>query len=473
MESLSSRTRLLFVFLLCIIFPSIQAATPLFFSAWSRCPQSCDISGPNPSNWTYYHDENALTNCNETTLFHMNIYNSISDPNTHLTFQACKTTGTPVEASSDTTTIFKRQLLSFNSTTGYNSTAGNATLPSHSGGACSEEAQATQTTADLHLLSWGSSNGASDTTQLSSVVQQLSNYLQEDTTCGRINMFARSGDVVAGLYVGSQIQKHSAAGIIEKLISTATTGASGGNLALQLCESQAISTEIFGLYVDITGNVSTVQEHLKNWNEAECIVGSDHDTTWQSTPISMIPGTEISVQPVMGGNDTFNAGGLVRRNTCSYTQAVAGDGCYALAQRCGITQDQLAQFNGGGNFCGSAIQLGQYVCCSAGTLPDFTPQPQPNGDCTTYIIKEHDLCSVIANAHTMTAAQIEARNTNTWGWMGCSDLQISAVICLSTGNPPMPVNMPNAVCGPQVNGTAKPSDMSTLASLNPCPLNAW
>jgi chitinase len=475
MESLCSPTRFLFFFLLCIIFPSIEGATPLFYSAWSRCPQSCDISGPNPSNWTYYHDDHALDNCNETTLFQMNIYNSISDPKTHVTFQACKTSGTPFGASSETTAISKRQVFSFNSTTGYNSNASNATLPSQSGNACADESQAIQTAADVHLLSWGTASGASNTTQLVSVIQQLSNYLQDDATCGRTNMFARSGNVVAGVYVGSQIQKRSAASIIQKLVDTITAGSPKQSLALQLCESEAINTQVFGLFIGTAGNVSTVQEGLKNWNNAECVVGSDHDTIWQNTPILMIPGTEISVQPVTGVDDTTDAGhasSLVRRNTCSYTQAVSGDGCFTIAQRCGITQDQLSQYNGGGNFCGT-IQVGQYVCCSAGTLPDFTPQPQPDGSCTTYIIQTGDLCSAIANAHTMTPAQIESRNNNTWGWMGCSDLQIGQIICLSTGTPPMPVNNPNAVCGPQVNGTAKPADLSKLASLNPCPLNAW
>lgn len=37
--------------------------------------------------------------------------------------------------------------------------------------------------------------------------------------------------------------------------------------------------------------------------------------------------------------------------------------------------------------------------------------------------------------------------------MGCSDLQIGQYICLSTGTPPFPATVSNAVCGPQVNDT--------------------
>lgn len=45
-------------------------------------------------------------------------------------------------------------------------------------------------------------------------------------------------------------------------------------------------------------------------------------------------------------------------------------------------------------------------------------------------------------------------------------------MCLSTGTTPMPVALANAVCGPQVNFTEQPAEMTRLGSLNPCSLNA-
>ena len=69
---------------------------------------------------------------------------------------------------------------------------------------------------------------------------------------------------------------------------------------------------------------------------------------------------------------------IVMGGTCSYIQANAGDGCWALAQRCSITQDQLTQYNTEPNFCNN-VQNKQYVCCSAGSLPDFSPKPYDNG----------------------------------------------------------------------------------------------
>lgn len=108
----------------------------------------------------------------------------------------------------------------------------------------------------------------------------------------------------------------------------------------------------------------------------------------------------------------------------------------------------------------------------------MTPQPNPDGTCKTTTIKTGDTCGAIATANQMTVKQIEDRNKKTWGWAGCGpNLLIGQRLCLSTGSPPMPNSVPNAVCGPQVPGTQKPPNMDDLADLNPCPLdvccNVW
>ncbi|KAK4236578.1 hypothetical protein C8A03DRAFT_16799, partial [Achaetomium macrosporum] len=156
---------------------------------------------------------------------------------------------------------------------------------------------------------------------------------------------------------------------------------------------------------------------------------------------------------------------------CSYTQVAAGDGCWSLAQRCGITQDQFVQYNGA-DIC-SKLQPRQYhVCCSTGPLPDFSPKPNADGSCFSYTIKKDDTCWDISQAYYVTSDQIEERNTKTWGWLGCSKLTVGNNICLSTGSPPMPAPLDKAACGPQVPGTPRPANMDDLANLNPCPLNA-
>ncbi|KAJ5779772.1 hypothetical protein N7457_007492 [Penicillium paradoxum] len=96
------------------------------------------------------------------------------------------------------------------------------------------------------------------------------------------------------------------------------------------------------------------------------------------------------------------------------------------------------------------------------------PQPDTNGLCASYIIQGYDTCKLIAKAHGITEADIERFNKNTWSWLGCRQLYQGDFICVSTGNPPMPMALPHATCGPQVPGTVRPKNWADLAGLNPC-----
>lgn len=111
-------------------------------------------------------------------------------------------------------------------------------------------------------------------------------------------------------------------------------------------------------------------------------------------------------------------------------------------------------------------------------LPDlrhvpYTPRslaPAPiNGLCYNYTIQAADTCPGLAGKYEITVAEIETWNTANYGWKGCNGIKQGDFVCLSPGAPPMPVALPHAICGPQVPGTARPSDYSVLASLNPCP----
>lgn len=107
---------------------------------------------------------------------------------------------------------------------------------------------------------------------------------------------------------------------------------------------------------------------------------------------------------------------------------------------------------------------------AASVLP---PQASSDGMCYSYIIQGTDTCDRIAQANGITVAEIEQYNTNTYAWWGCNgEFYQGTFICLSPGNPPMPVALPQATCGPQVPGTTRPEKWSDLASLNPCPSDA-
>jgi hypothetical protein len=68
-------------------------------------------------------------------------------------------------------------------------------------------------------------------------------------------------------------------------------------------------------------------------------------------------------------------------------------------------------------------------------------------------------------------AELESYNSRTWGWSGCNILQPGRLICVGSGEPPIPAALAGAVCGPQVPGSQRPRIWVDLRSLNPCPPN--
>lgn len=149
------------------------------------------------------------------------------------------------------------------------------------------------------------------------------------------------------------------------------------------------------------------------------------------------------------------------------------DSCPAIAKRCNIPLKTLIEYNGGDEtaFC-NFLMPKTAVCCSKGEKPDLKPQPQKNGDCAVHEVQKDDGCWAIADQYYLTQKEIHELNVGkTWGWAGCGQLLADQKICISKGTPPMPVQVQNVTCGPQVIGTVRPADGTNITDLNPCPLN--
>ncbi|KAK0726585.1 hypothetical protein B0T21DRAFT_422331 [Apiosordaria backusii] len=156
--------------------------------------------------------------------------------------------------------------------------------------------------------------------------------------------------------------------------------------------------------------------------------------------------------------------------TCKTAVVADKDGCDSLAAKCGISGDYITMFNPQAGFCANLVE-GQTFCCGRGNLPDLRPKKNADGSCFEYTIQPLDSCNKTAVRVQLTQADLFKFNKNTWGWSGCDNLWPGSKICLSEGTPPMPAPIGNAVCGPMVPGTKRPTNGTALANLNPCPLN--
>lgn len=141
------------------------------------------------------------------------------------------------------------------------------------------------------------------------------------------------------------------------------------------------------------------------------------------------------------------------------------------SQLCSQAVLQIMGFFCLGNFIALIGILLVGPTATLGAAVAVAPQANSNGLCYKYVVQAGETCSVIAQAHSITTADIETYNARSWAWPGCGQISQGSFICLSSGEPPMPVALPNAVCGPQVPGTARPNSWSDLGSLNPCAAN--
>jgi hypothetical protein len=59
-----------------------------------------------------------------------------------------------------------------------------------------------------------------------------------------------------------------------------------------------------------------------------------------------------------------------------------------------------------------------------GSLSDLTSQPNENGTCYIYTAQNSDYYALLAEKNYIITDNIEEYNAQTWGGMGCSNLQL-------------------------------------------------
>lgn len=423
---------------------SVIAAPDAWSQLWQPCPRTCDTTSSS-SEWPLYRGISQLLQCNETVRLQFSLY---SGDSSHPAIRAC-TSSSEVKPNQAST----------------------ANVP--------DSFAAKEVTLEI---GWSDAPTSAPPAKVLPVVQDVRGALFDSENNGTSTFFSHSGNVLVGLYAGSGIL-HSdlATSTLEKLTDYLETQDSVGQLVLQYCGGNSKKT--FGLVVNAGGDITVVQQTMRGWRESKCQTDFEGTKNLSKTKLyfehhshqsnSTAGARKRYIKSPHGHTDRHLNH---RRDECRTTQVSSGDSCESLASDCGISPADFTKFNSDKDLC-SSLKGGQHVCCSSGDMPDFKPKPEADGTCASVVVKGGDSCSEIASANSLTQDDLENFNKQTWGWMGCESLQAEQKICLSKGDSPMPAVVDNAVCGPQVSGTKKPTDGTKLADLNPCPLktccNIW
>jgi chitinase len=315
------------LFILCAFFPTLSTTTPVTFVD-KPCPVPCNDYPPEL--WTTYHDLLDLDACAGTLLFQTHLYNGLEDPKAGTFFRSCTASQAPQPKGDNAGRIakkHKRQFLSLNTTA--------------------------PRSAKVQVVS-GEGSRELSTEDVQSALTSLSAYMDSQDTdedspeMPMLTTYAKRGNAFVGTYVGMQVQRHAAATVV----ATFSKQFSSTTIAAQACGSpeynKTTALQVFGIVVD--SDASVVQKTLRDWHEAKCLSSGQ---LLGNASIDFVAGALIPVSPQKPETLQKRDSELGPRATCKYTQMQSGDGCWALADRCGITQAQLEGFNGGSSFCTS------------------------------------------------------------------------------------------------------------------------
>ncbi|RYP12509.1 hypothetical protein DL766_009948 [Monosporascus sp. MC13-8B] len=296
-------------------------------------------------------------------------------------------------------------------------------------------------------LSASGSGGKGSGGEVAILLEGMRKFFNAEDNYDENFLFAYYRQTVASVYIGGGLGKPTIGSAMETLAARLQTGGSiPGRTVAQLCNGGRQPERVFGVFIDITGDLAGVQKTAWDWSQGNCAAD----------------------------RELVSAGVLP---SIKHIQVVAGDSYAFLAFKYGINGADFTKYNLKKDLC-STFMPGDYVCYSAGD-PYTEPKPNPpkagpDGTCTTHLIANRDSCAALAKKYGLTISQIKRFNKGkTWAWTECTAMLSGYNMCLSEGTAPLPPPQQGTECGPLVPGTKPPNNKSILlADLNPYPLKA-
>jgi len=416
--------------------------------------------------WSHIQGLDGLNACKSTVVFDTILHRPINDHDNPLTLRACSFSKDSNPSTNDPSgPPSKRDGSSFK-------------IPNPVEG-CNDGAEAhiINVNPQLILSGAGEPDQATVPPGISDASAGLLAVLNNHVNCEAAALFAKSGSTTFGIYVGAAIQKSSAIRLLEQFtLHLQSERISADKVSVQLCGERRPNRQMMGIFVDTSGNTTAVHEALRTWDDAKCVTDFDQERAFLDVELGVFPTSAIPLAGINARvpNKASPVSLATRAQECKAVQVASGDGCYSLAESCGISEDDFKKFNPTDGLCTdpTVIQPGQHYCCSEGDMPDFSPQPDADGYCATHVVRAGDECWKLATTYNTTPEKIDENNKKSWGWVNCESIQRDQIICVGRGKPPMPAIIADAQCGPQKPGTQRPNGDTNLADLNPCPLNS-
>lgn len=309
-----------------------------------------------------------------------------------------------------------------------------------------------------------SRDGKPDEGRATALIQGMKDYFSTHENCDEKFVFGYFNETVAGVYIGNQLGKGTVESSLQSLATHYTRGSFPSQAVAQVCRSNGTdSNKVFGITIENSRNLASVQSTLFAWSKGECFRKEG------VSPAGDLPGAKV-LEISTGENSTLSINSthshaarhlayrstsglheshaahitqLGKRATCSYVTVTKDDTCPTLVRKCGISNVDFVKYNPKSGLCGSGgLKEGDTVCCSAGDPPSaavVAPKPGSDGVCATHLIQNGDTCTTLAKKYGVTVENIEKWNKKkTWAWTKCDEMLIGYNMCVSDGFAPMP-----------------------------------
>lgn len=458
----------------------------------ASCPQDVDVAGEDPANWTRYKDWSEFLSCSETPrLFKLD-----------------------AQKSDDEATSFATDIRACTSFRGED-------MPDLDAPWNETDFNDEEVGRDIQI-SWSGSSADTGAEEATTALREMSAYISVNTAeeNGKtISLFAHYGDAAVGVYIGVDIDKVGAIyAVLQEAILRVEEEEIGGSFIFQYCEREEPGMAI-GLSVNTGGGeagLEAVVESVASWEQGDCVTeleNSDVITgvniwtrrdSWSGTTSSDPTGTTEVPEAVSGGltgtaelPDASAEGTTATGESPAPTSegpatsgkdsATLGENSATAIETSATTSNSsVSESNVSAPTSGDPVavpipkpsQVTSPTYASDSSFVDFMqlqapPTPNSDGSCAFYYVRPGENCYDIARDHGISVADIVRFNEGrTWGFKQCEGMPFDIFICLSEGFPPLPPAELGVQCGPKVPGTKLPTDGTSIADLNPCPLNA-
>jgi hypothetical protein len=284
----------------------------------------------NIHSWIIYHAIDRLHRCQAPMLLQFSATLPLDDPTTNILIRSCTlqtparplySHSRPVEMATQLQSKIPRKQIAF-----FRGKLGNTT-------ACSSAGEQVPDILEL-LVSSDGGNGNRNGQEVDGVLRGLQKFFVTPDNCDENFAFAIRGQTVASIYIGAGLGKPTALSVIEVLQQKEDVIMATNCTVVQRCRGQRGPARSFGVAIDTTGDLVSVQKVAAEWAKGNCV---DQGHLAPSGKLKINSFHLIGTDP--GNNHSQSRGnstpsingtlwaGLRKRATCRHIKVVANDGC--------------------------------------------------------------------------------------------------------------------------------------------------